>query len=121
SFSKLNSRDDLSLSRWARHCRVINESEARGCLAVRIVVIHPGLHSLWIGRCRVVEERPVEHVRELDARGERHFFADPEQTANGYVLDRPALLAVIVVIGGGAELTGGRVRPGLRIQSERRI
>src|SRR5262249_37724596 len=94
---------------------VVDGSEARNYVPVWI----PGQRLLRVGRSRVRQLSPVEHIIEFNPYIQGDTLGESERPADCEVLHGTAGVAVVAVIrGGGAELPRGRIDPSGRIQNE---
>ena len=114
--SKPESRDDLALPRHTE-CRPqsVDVAETRRGLARRRVY---RLRRLWIRGQRIVHLGSIENVRELDSDVETGPLMNGELPSDPEIFHWTALVPVVVIVSGGSELPGRRIRPCRRIQHE---
>ena len=113
---KIESANYYPRSRGSSHASRIDVSKAGNRLASSRV---SGLRGFGVGRRRIIHVGAVEHVLEIYPEIQRDSFLEPEVPPETHALPVSALLPVVVVIRGpGAELSGKRIGPSVRIQDE---
>ena len=98
SQSKRESSHNRPAARLAELCGCRGRIDPSEAAAVETCHRIPGLYRLEIVGAWIVQERPVEDVRELSPNTQAVSFFHPESTPQVHVLLRVALIPVVAVI-----------------------